>query len=82
MTMTQLAVYLDDETASLLEQAAHRAKISRSSWVREAIQSHLRNRLPEYFFATIGAWEDERDPDTILRDIRTDGPQADRASLG
>ncbi|MBK8541260.1 MAG: ribbon-helix-helix protein, CopG family [Ardenticatenia bacterium] len=79
--MTQLAVYLDDETASLLEEAARRAKISRSSWVREAIQSHLRNRLPEFFFATLGTWEDERDPAAILRDIRADVPQAERVGL-
>jgi hypothetical protein len=80
--MTQLAVYLDEETATLLEEAAQRAKISRSSWVREAIQSHLRNRLPESFFAALGSWEDEREPEEILRDIRTDAPQPDRASLG
>lgn len=80
--MTQLAVYLDEETATLLEEAAQRAKISRSSWVREAIQSHLRNRLPESFFTALGSWEDERDPEEILRDIRSDVPQTDRASLG
>jgi len=79
--MTQLAVYLDEETAALLEEASRKAKISRSAWVREAIQSHLRNRLPESFFSTLGAWEDEREPEAILRDIRTDVPQPDRASL-
>lgn len=79
--MTQLAVYLDEETATLLEEASQRAKISRSAWVREAIQSHLRNRLPESFFATLGTWEDERGPEEILRDIRTNAPQPERASL-
>lgn len=80
--MTQLAVYLDEETATLLEEAARQAKVSRSSWVREAIQSHLRNRLPESFFATLGAWEDERDAEEILRDIRIAGPPPDRANVG
>ena len=79
--MTQLAVYLDEETAAQLDEAARRANISRSAWVREAIRTHLRDRLPDSFFAVLGTWEDEREPDEILRDIRAAGRQAERATL-
>ncbi len=79
--MTQLAIYLDEGTAERLDEAAQREGLSRSAWVRRAIQARLENRLPDSFFAVLGTWEDDRTPDEILADIRAEVPQADREQL-
>ena len=79
--MPQLAIYLDEETSRLLDEASGREGTSRSAWVRQAVQAKLRNRLPESFFAVLGSWEDDRDPEEILRDIRREGPQQEREPI-
>ncbi len=79
--MPQLAIYLDDETAKLLDEASEREGISRSAWVRQAVESRLKSRLPESFFEVLGTWEDEREPDEILRDIRAEVAQGERQTL-
>jgi hypothetical protein len=40
-----------------------------------------RRPLPDSFFAVLGTWEDERDPEEILRDIRQEVPQKKREPL-
>lgn len=40
-----------------------------------------RRPLPDSFFAVLGTWEDERDPEEILRDVRREVPQQDREPL-
>ncbi len=79
--MAQLALYVDDETLRKLDERVRVEGGSRSAWVREAILARLTNRLPESFFDTIGAWEDERSPDEILADIRSGGADTIREPL-
>ena len=79
--MAQLAIYLDDETARLLDEAARKEGVSRSAFARKAIRTHLHRRLPESFFKALGAWEDTRSPEEILRDIRAGPEQRDREPL-
>jgi hypothetical protein len=31
----------------------------------------LKDRLPESFFEVLGTWEDDREPEQILRDLRS-----------
>jgi ribbon-helix-helix CopG family protein len=69
-TMPQLAIYLDEQTARLLDRAARREGISRSAWVRSVVRSRVTDRLPDAFFAVLGRWEDGRSSEEILRDIR------------
>ncbi len=40
-----------------------------------------RRPLPDSFFAVLGTWEDERDPEEILRDIRREASQKNREPL-
>lgn len=40
-----------------------------------------KNRLPESFFAVLGTWEDDRDPEEILRDIRRRVAQEEREAI-
>lgn len=73
--MRRLAIYMDGETLKLLNEASEREGVSRSAWVRRTVQTRLKDRLPDSFFAVLGTWEDERDPEEILRDIRRGVPQ-------
>jgi predicted DNA-binding protein len=77
----QLAIYLDDETAKLLAEASEREGISRSAWVRQAVEARLKSRLPDSFFEVLGSWEDDREPEEILRDIRAGVAQREREAL-
>ena len=79
--MAQLAIYLDKETAQLLDKAAREEGVSRSALVRQAILTHLHRRLPESFFRTLGAWDDSRSPEEIIEDIRSGPQQRDREPL-
>jgi predicted transcriptional regulator len=79
--MPQLAIYLDDDTAKRLTEASEREGVSRSAWVRQAVEARLQSRLPDSFFDVLGTWEDDRDPEEILRDIRAEGPERVREAL-
>ena len=79
--MAQLAIYLDDETARQLDKAAKKAGVSRSACVREALRVHLKNSLPRTFFDVLGTWEDDRNADEILDDIRTNNDDKAHPSL-
>jgi len=52
--------------------AARRERVSRSAWIRGAVEARLAGRLPDSFFEVLGAWEDTRSPEQIVRDIRRD----------
>jgi hypothetical protein len=41
----------------------------------------LDDRLPDSFFALLGTWEDGRGTEEILREIREEAPQANRAAI-
>jgi predicted DNA-binding protein len=79
--MTEIAIELDDETAERLRQASEKDGISPSAWVRQAIRIRLEDKLPDSFFAVLGTWEDSRSTEEILRDLRTEAPQAKRTAL-
>lgn len=79
--MAQLALYIDDETVQQLDAQAREAGVSRSAWVREAIQARLKNRLPESFFEILGTWEDDRSPEEILADVRRAPTETEREAL-
>jgi hypothetical protein len=79
--MTQLAIVLDDDTASDLVEASRKAGVSPEVWVARAVRAQLKNRLPDSFFAVLGTWEDDREPEEILRDIRHEAPEKKRAAL-
>lgn len=55
-------------------------KLSRPTQVRQTGKT-LKNHLPESFFAVLGTWEDDRDSEEILRDIRREVPQREREAI-
>lgn len=79
--MAQVALYLDAETAQMVEEAANRDGVSRSGWIRQAVRAQLARRLPDSFFAVLGTWEDEREPEEILKSIRLGMPDQVREPL-
>jgi hypothetical protein len=79
--VSQLALYLDEETAARVDQAARRQGMSRSAWVRQVILKQLDERLPDSFFDVLGSWEDDREPDEIIADLRAGEQQAERPEL-
>lgn len=79
--MGQVAIYVDDKTMRRLDKAARKDGMSRSAWVRLAVEEKLRNRLPESFFEILGTWEDARDADAILADIRAGNREAPRPDI-
>lgn len=77
----QLSIYLDTDTAQKLDEAAERQGVSRSALAAEAIRKSLAHRLPDEWFTLYGSWEDDREPEEILRGIREWTDQPDRPSL-
>jgi hypothetical protein len=76
--MAQIALYLDEKTARKVGAAARRDGMSRSAWIRSAVEAKLAGRLPESFFAVLGTWEDSPDPERIIADIRRDVHEQER----
>ncbi len=56
--MPQLSIYLDEETATLLERAVSLSGTSVSKWVRKQIQRSLREDWPEGYFQLFGSVDD------------------------
>ena len=79
--MAAKTIYLDDEATQLLAEAAEEEGITPSAWVRRVTQVSPGRHLPESFFAVLGSWEDSRNPDEILRDIRAGSFDKDRGLL-
>ncbi|MBW1806634.1 MAG: ribbon-helix-helix protein, CopG family [Deltaproteobacteria bacterium] len=77
--MAQLTLYLDEETARRVADAARKAGLSRSAWIRSIIMKQLEDRLPESFFEILGTWEDAQlEPEEILARIRENTDQPER----
>ena len=68
--MTQLAVYIEDKLSDRLEKAVKASGKSKSKWIADAIKSALKDQWPEDFFELAGSWQDDRNPDEIIKEIR------------
>jgi predicted transcriptional regulator len=79
--LPQLAIYLDTETARKLDEAASKEGVSRSAWARRAIDTQLESRFPESYFEILGTWEDDREPDEIIKEIRKSDRDVERPDL-
>jgi hypothetical protein len=56
--VAQLTIYLDQQTIERIENAAAERKVSVSRWVREKIESALRDDWPESFSRVFGSLAD------------------------
>lgn len=79
--MAQMAIYVDSETVREIKRASRKAGLSRSEWVVRVLQREIRRKIPEEFFNLLGSWEDDRNTEEILRDIRSETTQPPRPEL-
>jgi hypothetical protein len=61
--MSQVTLYLDEETESRMKAAAQAAGVSQSKWVAELIREKSAKEWPASFAQLIGAWADEDFPE-------------------
>ena len=76
-TMSQLTLYVDDETRRRIERAAREANLSVSRWVVRTISQSLELTWPPAYFELIGSLDDDdlrRPPQGRLSD---DSPRED-----
>lgn len=56
--MSQITLYLDDETQALVDHAARVNGVSKSRWVAGLIRMHARRQWPDAFLAAAGSMPD------------------------
>ena len=63
--MSQITLYLDDETASRMKDAAEAEGLSQSKWVVRLIQQKTASTWPDSIASAAGTWKDFPDPETL-----------------
>ncbi len=76
--MSQVTIYLDDETAERARAAAQSRGVSLSKWIAERIQQGTLSDWPTHVRGLAGAWNDLPSAEE-LRKARS--PDAKRAKL-
>ncbi len=56
--MSQITLYLDDETERLLREAAQASGLSNSKWVAELIKKYAHQEWPQELLGLAGAFDD------------------------
>ncbi len=56
--MSQITLYLDDETQALVDQAAAANGVSKSRWVADLIRKHAAHEWPKDCLALAGQFAD------------------------
>ena len=76
--LSQVTIYLDEETATKMKQAARSQGLSQSQWVARLIRERTSNEWPPSVAELAGAWADL----PLSTEIRsTSGVDADREAL-
>ncbi len=73
--MSQITLYLDDETAARMKAAAAAAGLSQSRWVARLIQQKTAARWPDSVASLAGAWSDLPAPETLRESTGDDAPR-------
>lgn len=76
--MSQVTIYLDDETAERARAAAQLRGVSLSKWIAERIQQGTRRDWPAHVRELAGAWNDFPSAEELRK---AGGPDAKRANL-
>ncbi len=56
--MTQVTLYLDEETAERMKEAAQVSGLSQSRWLTELVRERTAREWPEAVKRLAGAWKD------------------------
>lgn len=65
--MSQITLYLDDETEQLVAEAAKASGLSKSRWVAEVIRRHARDTWPSGWIELAGAFPDFPERDALMQ---------------
>jgi len=61
--MSQITIYLDDDTARVLKKQVKVSGESASKWIQAAIKKRARTEWPQDVLAVLGSWKDVDFPD-------------------
>lgn len=73
--MSQLTIYLDEETEKKVEKAAAAAGVSRSKWIRDLIKKNTLEEWPENIAMLAGAWPDFPEAEELRSHLSADNPR-------
>ncbi|MDR3054549.1 MAG: ribbon-helix-helix domain-containing protein [Zoogloeaceae bacterium] len=76
--MSQITLYLDDATQTLVEQASEANGLSKSRWVAEMIRKYARHEWPAECLKLAGAFPDF----PLCDDLNQPNPAADAPRIG
>ncbi len=63
--MSQVTIYLDDETDRRMRKAAEEAGLSRSQWLAHLIREKTRNKWSDEVREAAGSWNDFPDAEVL-----------------
>jgi len=70
--MSQITIYLDEETEALLKAAVEASGVSQSKWVADAVRQRVRSEWPPSIAQLAGAWPDF----PVAEELRRGAPNA------
>jgi hypothetical protein len=73
--MSQVTIYLDDESLRKIEAAAALEKSSLSKWVKATLMQSLENRWPANFSSLFGSLSEHDLPNSSPLDFSQDSPR-------
>ena len=73
--MSQVTIYLDDESLRKIETAAALEKSSLSKWVKSRLMQSLEDRWPENYSSLFGSLSGQDFPNSAPLDFSQDAPR-------
>ncbi len=73
--MAQITLYLDEDVAQRMRQAANEAGVSQSRWVADLIKKKTNDEWPSSVTELAGAWQDHPDVETLRSGENSDVPR-------
>ncbi|MBI1788745.1 MAG: CopG family transcriptional regulator [Acidobacteria bacterium] len=70
--MSQITIYLDEETAALMKAAVRGSGLSQSKWVALAVRERVRSEWPCSVSKLAGAWPDFPSAEELRTKMGTD----------
>jgi len=73
--MSQVTIYLDEDTDKKLRQAVEQSGLSKSQWITRLIKEKTATEWPEIVCEMVGAWHDGPEQEEIRASEGTDLPR-------
>ena len=73
--MTQITIYIDQETAERMRAFVEARRISQSKWIAELIRERLHNEWPDSIVELAGAWADFPTAEELRQELGQDIPR-------